>query len=384
MMCDACLVEPSATTKKSAYRIWELSSAYHCGVVGNCLTLAELKKMRVRFALHSLSVGSDYNLHHFFVQQVGDDNPIARYINKLLGRKYALGIKQLGKVSSPTALLEYWQAQWLAGKFLSALWPVMSHPCADVDVWRQVHADVHMLSHQLAQEQRQQQQQFEQWQAQQQQLQMQYQQLQRRYAERLQELVKLRDELQQQALLRQKWVLQQTQPTRPTQPAARLTDEAQRAVLQRRLQQLEDRNQALQQENRDLQARFLFESQALEDADEVTSGQGVTDVGAEQALSSKLLYVGGTPRAYPKIRALVEQYQGHCQFHDGGLEESSTRLDELLRTADCVFCPVDCVSHEACLKVKKYCKRNQKRFVPLRSSGVSAFSRGLQELLQAG
>jgi hypothetical protein len=45
-----------------------------------------------------------------------------------------------------------------------------------------------------------------------------------------------------------------------------------------------------------------------------------------------------------------------------------------------VFCPVDCISHDACQRVKRCCKRNNTPFVPLRSSGVSGLIRGLTQL----
>jgi hypothetical protein len=42
-----------------------------------------------------------------------------------------------------------------------------------------------------------------------------------------------------------------------------------------------------------------------------------------------------------------------------------------------VFCPVDCVSHDACRRVKQHCRRQDKPFIPLRSSGLTAFAAGL-------
>jgi hypothetical protein len=44
-----------------------------------------------------------------------------------------------------------------------------------------------------------------------------------------------------------------------------------------------------------------------------------------------------------------------------------------------VFYPVDCVSHDACLRVKRHCRQQEKRFMPLRSSGLSAFAAGLRQ-----
>jgi hypothetical protein len=51
----------------------------------------------------------------------------------------------------------------------------------------------------------------------------------------------------------------------------------------------------------------------------------------------------------------------------------------LLARGDIVLCPVDCVSHQACIKAKRFCKGTAKTFVPLRSSGLSSFISGLRQ-----
>jgi hypothetical protein len=80
----------------------------------------------------------------------------------------------------------------------------------------------------------------------------------------------------------------------------------------------------------------------------------------------------------------VERLHGQFEHHDGGVEESRANLQCLLSKADMVFCPIDCVSHDACLKVKRFCKQNAKAFIPLHSSGLSSFARELTQLAQPG
>ena len=48
------------------------------------------------------------------------------------------------------------------------------------------------------------------------------------------------------------------------------------------------------------------------------------------------------------------------------------------------LCPVDCVSHGACLFARKFCKRTAKPFVPLRSAGLSSFVTGIHRAAAAG
>jgi hypothetical protein len=92
----------------------------------------------------------------------------------------------------------------------------------------------------------------------------------------------------------------------------------------------------------------------------------------------RVLYVGGRSTLKPHLRSLVESSNGRFAYHDGGLEESRANLHCSLAGADMVFCPVDCVSHDACRRVKRYCRQQAKPFIPLRSAGLSAFAAGLR------
>ena len=81
-------------------------------------------------------------------------------------------------------------------------------------------------------------------------------------------------------------------------------------------------------------------------------------------------------------RQLVEQHGGRFIQHDGGKEASRNLLPKMLLTADAVCCPIDCVSHDACNCVRKMCKRHQKPFILMRSSGLSSLAKGLSNIVQ--
>lgn len=101
---------------------------------------------------------------------------------------------------------------------------------------------------------------------------------------------------------------------------------------------------------------------------------------ASNLCGRRILYVGGRTGLHAHYRALVEQRNGEFLHHDGGLEDGRRRLPQVLASADAVLCPVDCVSHDACLRLRTLCKRSGKPLVLLRSSGLSSFVRGLQEI----
>jgi len=94
------------------------------------------------------------------------------------------------------------------------------------------------------------------------------------------------------------------------------------------------------------------------------------------------LYVGGRDCQVAHLRQIASSYGANLIHHDGGLREAVSRIDNVLPSVDCVFCPIDCISHDACIRVKTGCKKWEKAFVPLRNGSKSSFERALQSMTQ--
>ena len=92
------------------------------------------------------------------------------------------------------------------------------------------------------------------------------------------------------------------------------------------------------------------------------------------------LYVGGRDCQVAHLRQIASAYGANLIHHDGGLREAVSRIDNVLPSVDCVFCPIDCISHDACIRVKTGCKKWEKAFVPLRNGSKSSFERALQSM----
>ena len=92
------------------------------------------------------------------------------------------------------------------------------------------------------------------------------------------------------------------------------------------------------------------------------------------------LYVGGRDCQVAHLRQIATSYGAELIHHDGGLREAVSRIDNVLPSVDCVFCPIDCISHDACLRVKSGCKKWGKAFVPLRNGSKSSLERAFAEL----
>ncbi|HLP66852.1 MAG TPA: DUF2325 domain-containing protein [Rhizobium sp.] len=92
------------------------------------------------------------------------------------------------------------------------------------------------------------------------------------------------------------------------------------------------------------------------------------------------LYVGGRDCQVAHLRQIASSYGAELIHHDGGLREAVSRIDTVLPSVDCVFCPIDCISHDACLRVKTGCKKFGKTFIPLRNGSKSSLERALQTM----
>ncbi|WP_409529822.1 DUF2325 domain-containing protein [Shinella sp.] len=117
--------------------------------------------------------------------------------------------------------------------------------------------------------------------------------------------------------------------------------------------------------------------------------QARRDVEADQKFDGKaelkgrsFLYVGGRDCQVAHLRQIASSYGANLIHHDGGLREAVSRIDNVLPSVDCVFCPIDCISHDACIRVKTGCKKWEKAFVPLRNGSKSSFERALQSMSQ--
>lgn len=92
------------------------------------------------------------------------------------------------------------------------------------------------------------------------------------------------------------------------------------------------------------------------------------------------LYVGGRDCQVAHLRQIATNFGAELIHHDGGLREAVSRIDTVLPSVDCVFCPIDCISHDACLRVKSGCKKFGKTFVPLRNGSKSSLERALASM----
>ncbi len=332
---------------------------------------------------------TDYDLHSAMVHASGEKSRAARNLNKMLDRKYERWIQLLAKCSDNGELEQHWKDAMGSGDIAGCFWAVMTHPLSSGDLIRTAYEDVHMLSHIQGASNRADMKRLKFLETEVAQLMETVNKTRCNHSEQL----KQRDELirrQEHEIL--KLVSRQTQQNnlqiedvfkdelrKQKQAAEKRADWAEEQLAQREMQMAQ-----LQEEMRGLK-ELLLETREEHAAMEQTLSMVLADrdTGPEQASGldldgKRILYVGGRSTLTSHMRAMVEAHNGMFQHHDGGIEDSKSRLKCHLAGADMVFCPIDCISHDACLRVKRHCQQQSKQFIPLRSSGLSTFTAGLR------
>jgi len=383
---------PVAETRGEGRRlaIWEVRGASLCSIVGTCMSLVELRRLAKKCGLVDDPYRlSDYDIHGTVTARMSTDNAASRAVTKHLDAKFEGAIRKARALDGDEAFLAYWEAAVEAGLAPGAYWAMVTHPKLPLDVEARVYGEVHMMSHMsgasnrgdaraIAEARREK------------------GELARRLSARIAERdARLRQAQAEMARLRERAAMIETLE----QECVRLRSLADRDSLASELRAQGEELALLRRENAvlkreangfELQCEHLrarlraAETRIPADAAAEASAAEVLDAGAaddgdrpSNLCGRCLLYVGGRPQTVCKLRQLIAGRNGQLLHHDGGLENSTARLGDLVRQADAVFFPVDCVSHSAAEAVKKICQSEGKPMRPLRTASAAAFLRAL-------
>jgi len=374
---------PNDTKRK---KLWQIDTSFYCAILGTCLTIAELEKVARQCKIPLQQDLTDYDLHRTFVSTANRSCPSSRQLNKLLDKKYKTPINRLSKCRSHHALGEHWADAMISGDIAGIFWAISSHPLANDTLLNQVYGDVHMLSHLAGSSNRVNIQQLKSLKQDLHEVQQTQSESHKAYREQLRMKDQRIHALEQEILkLLSKTSTRTAEPQPDTQEIEKKLDsyarhadwaEQKLSTAEMKLTQSAHEISGLQE----LLIEVKEDKEAAEQALTLMLGEKTRNInGSQNDLAGRqIAYVGGRTSLSPHFRNLVERYNGKFSFHDGGQEDSRANLTCALNSADVVFCPIDCVSHDACLRVKRFCKQHAKTFIPLRSSGLSAFTRELQ------
>lgn len=412
-MCEKCKVVAMKPNERQSFyakrkKIWELEGGFHCSVVGTCLSLAELRYLCKKMKISMQSEFTDYDWHHSFVRVAGSDSFAARTLNKYLDKKYKETIKQALKLNSDE-LIGFWRESLEKDKLPDTFWAVLTHPEVEDHLLDQIYGEVHMLSHLSGAS-----------------LRVDLEKLKRLENEKKDRNTAINND----SIKTRKKLTEQTAQINSLRQQLKKSTEIEKELIETKKVITELQNNALLSQLK----RKLFESEnkldvkikrvhhleysvedwkksALDCGDKLCMAETqLQDLQKENlAMESTLknylnqscsscnnqdacvtngnlegscvLYVGGRDRQCVHFRALVEENKGTFIHHDGGLNDGDQHLGSLLPKADMIFCPIDCISHNAVNRVRQFCSRTGKPLVIMRRASLAAFTRGLSEVI---
>ncbi|WP_417772096.1 DUF2325 domain-containing protein [Stappia sp.] len=383
------------SAQKRRIAIWEQSDNVHCSIVGTCASVEDLRRLARKVGIDLAAETPDYDVHGHFVRLSTADNTFSRAFQKLLDQRFEGALRRVARARGADALAALWREMCERGQVAPAYWAFMTQAHVPASLRASVFGEVHMLSHLAGAS-------FRQKTAEATTLRDQLHDSEERarrveaglksaLAERDREIAELRAALTGLRAEREMKASSQPEDAAPSDDTAALRkrlSKAERAIqtARARARLAEARLAEIDRETGETRPARPHPMAAREVAVSPTPGGGVSIIplaaGAAEATAPRaVLYVGGMHGHRDRLRGIAEAFNATFVHHDGGVEDAPQRLDNLLPSVDCVFCPVNCVSHDACLRAKKICQKLNKPFVPLRSSGQSAFRKALQSLV---
>lgn len=371
--CD----ESPSTTPKRRIRLWEITDQIHCSVIGTCASVDDLRKLAKKLRIRIAEGAVDYDIHGYFVREATLDKPFTRAFHKLMDERHRGAVRRVARTRDADEMEVLWAEMRDRGQIAPGYWAFMTHSHVPSEVRNLIFGEVHMLSHLAGNS----------------------------YRKKNAETAQLRDQLQESTERSQRVesglrtsldardaeierLRTEVTQLKATHAVSAEPKRTQRRKVSNRLEKIERALVSARVRARDAEARERDLTDRLRKLEPSRQGPGdgarnFEELGLENPaqLSGKVvLYVGGRLSTLDRMRSVAAEYDAQLRHHDGGMEQTPQRLDRLLPSVDCVLCPIDCVSHDACLRAKKACQRLEKPFVPLRSSSLASFRSALEQL----
>ncbi len=369
--------------RKRRYELWEVPGGLQCSILGTCLAHQDLVRLTRRLRLSIEDGAADYEVHAYFVREASRPGEVARVLQKELDRRFEGQLRRVGRLKSDAELGAFWKEAYDNGRIAGAYWAVMTHAHVSEEFRQKAFGDVHMLSHVLgrtthaaavkASE-----------------LEGRIEELEAklaRQAERHAETIAARDrEIARLSATRTIVACYSQENGRAAAPAVAMVGGHRPVARERALVAARERARHAEAavERLEAQLRRIARSPTYRRR-RAETGAAETAVACPGAEACRLdvpprrvLYLGGRASAIDRLRAIAASVNAELLHHDGGVEQTADLIDGFVTRCDVVFCPIDCISHGACERAKALCRKHDKVFVPLRSSGASTFKRALR------
>lgn len=380
-MCDKCqsstLPKSEGETKSKRLWLWDFTDNVHCPLIGTCLTSNDLLTISRRLKLEVNPECKDYDLHSYFVTVTTKDCREARAVHKLLDERHAGALRRFKRLKCDEEVTALWNEMKSSGHIASAFYAIMTLRHVSLEIRGIVFGEVHMLSHLMGAS----------------------------YRERSLEVACLKQRLDEMTARKTRVEIGLHQAlTERDEKIAELENKLRVAnskaqpanfvkIIRKQNAQSDKRNRAV--ETARAKARIAeaekqtsdnllrkYRKRIFELQKKLKAEKKLEKIQPEMIKldGQSILYVGGRPSQISNLEKTVDFFGAKFLHHDGGKEDAINRLDEVLPSVDCVICPINCVSHDACLRAKAGCKKHGKTFVPLRSASQASLRQALLNL----
>jgi hypothetical protein len=380
--------------------IWRINHFYHCSTIGTCLTLAEQRKILAKEKIPHKQYRL-YEIHGMMISMAKSENSISRRTNNLLNQKYREEILEFSDCNE-REFLSIWDEKLEVGDICGLYWVAVSNKHYSEGMLNRLFGDVHMLSHINGGEIR----------------------------GSLQEALRIKKEstvlkknlkeeketrrkiMKKLSVVEKEFTAMESKYRDAMIQNEELTEKLTGMCSRERIEQLETDNSALKDllkireeklkryeksvvSLKDEKERIQSELSNLRETTTFLKNefhntlQQFFDIYQQcdescpvfDLCEKRILIVGGITKMRALYRDLIEEKGGIFDYHDGYMRAGENALEEKVKRSDVVLCPVDVNSHNACLSVKKICKKIDKPYWMLSNSSLTSITQSLMQLV---
>jgi hypothetical protein len=139
------LIVTDASGRRS--KLWDITPALHCSIIGTCLSAAELRQFFVKLGDATAKTASDHALHSYGVNGAAKHDLIGKLLNKALDARREAAIRRFSKASSREQVRDLRLEAFEQGGIPGGYWALLTHPATDRPLVEEAFGQVHMLSH---------------------------------------------------------------------------------------------------------------------------------------------------------------------------------------------------------------------------------------------
>jgi len=382
MMCIPDNISNLSVSKKLS--IWQVPSHQLCTLIGMCIDVPYIRKLRKRFPTITADIqgDTDYELHAFCVNACLDKNLLSMRLNKHLNRSYQTFVIALRQHKTDQAIESFWRSTDLTDERQIAgfCWAILTSQYVCTEIKNKLYGEIHMLSHATGQVLRIEQKKLA---IENERLLVEQPKQARallRHQTRYENQQEINKSLENQIItLKQKLSEKDNTPINSSdRKLNELLKNYEKTIWSQHAQivQLQIKLEHQEEEYKALKANHANSPKLVNETDD--SSTSVIPFSSDLCGKS-ILYVGGFSRHKDRFKQLIESINGQFLYHDGGMEQSTHLLNMMVKKADAVFCPIDCISHGAVGRIKSLTKTECKDCIFLRSPSLTSFKKEVMQ-----